>query len=172
MQIGMIGLGRMGANMARRLARGGASVIAWDKAAPARRALARERRIAAAPDLASLVEKLKTPRVLWLMLPAGAATEGVLTTLQALLAKGDVLVDGANANYRDSMRRAAALAERGLQYTMPASPAAYGAWPTATPSCSAARRVRSGGWRLSSNCSRRLKAGCIAVPAALDTTSR
>jgi len=116
MQIGMIGLGRMGANMARRLARGGASVIAWDRSATARRALARERRIAAAPDLASLVQKLESPRVVWLMLPAGAATDGVLAALQPLLAKGDVLVDGANANYKDSMRRAAALAARGLGY--------------------------------------------------------
>jgi len=116
MQIGMIGLGRMGANMARRLARGGANVIAWDRTAAVRRALARERRIAAAPDLASLVQELKAPRVLWLMLPAGKVTEGILAQLQPLLAKGDVLVDGANANYKDSMRRAAESAARGLQY--------------------------------------------------------
>ncbi len=116
MQIGMIGLGRMGANMARRLARGGANVIAWDRTAAVRRALARERRIAAAPDLASLVQALKTPRVLWLMLPAGTVTEGILAALQPLLARGDVLVDGANAHYKDSMRRAAKLAARGLYY--------------------------------------------------------
>jgi len=112
----MIGLGRMGANMARRLARGGASVIAWDKAAPARRALARERRIAIAPDLASLLHKLKPPRVIWMMLPSGKASADLLARLVPLLARGDVLVDGANANYKDSMRRAAELAARGLAY--------------------------------------------------------
>src|SRR5665647_3590369 len=95
-RIGMIGLGRMGANMARRLARGGAQVIAWDRAAPARRALARERRVSIAPDLAAMVQELKAPRVLWLMLPAGKATEDVLARLMPLLAQGDVLVDGAN----------------------------------------------------------------------------
>ena len=115
-RIGMIGLGRMGANMARRLARGGANVIAWDRTAAVRRATAREQRIAAAPDLAALVQLLKAPRVLWLMLPAGAVTEDILAQLQPLLAKGDVLVDGANANYKDSMRRAAELAARGLHY--------------------------------------------------------
>ncbi len=115
-QIGMIGLGRMGANMARRLARGGAHVIAWDKAAAARRALAHERRVAVAPDLASLVQELRTPRVLWLMLPAGNPSAALLARLVPLLAKGDVLVDGANAHYRDSMRRAAELAARGLHY--------------------------------------------------------
>jgi 6-phosphogluconate dehydrogenase len=116
LHIGMIGLGRMGANMTRRLARGGANVVAWDRAAPARRALAREQRVTAVTDLASLLQNLKAPRVIWLMLPAGKATEGILAQLQPLLAHGDVLVDGANANYKDSMRRAAALAARGLQY--------------------------------------------------------
>ncbi len=114
--IGMIGLGRMGANMARRLARGGAQVVAWDRAAAARRALARERRIAIAPDLAALVQELAAPRVLWLMLPAGKATQDTLAQLVPLLAKGDVIVDGANAYYKDSMRRAQELAARGLAY--------------------------------------------------------
>ena len=115
-RIGMIGLGRMGANMARRLARGGAQVVAWDRAAAARRALAHERRVAIAPDLAALVQELKAPRVLWLMLPAGKATAAILGQLTPLLAKGDVIVDGANAHYRDSMRRAAELAAHGLAY--------------------------------------------------------
>jgi len=114
--IGMIGLGRMGANMARRLARGGARVVAWDKAAPARRALARERRVTAVADIASLLQQLKAPRVIWLMLPAGKASADTLARLLPLLAAGDVLVDGANANYKDSMRRATELAARGLHY--------------------------------------------------------
>jgi 6-phosphogluconate dehydrogenase len=116
LHIGMIGLGRMGANMVRRMARGGASVIAWDKAAPARRALARERRVTTVMDLASLVQQLKTPRVVWLMLPSGAASADTLAKLLPMLAKGDVVVDGANANYKDSMRRAADLCARGLHY--------------------------------------------------------
>ena len=114
MHIGIIGLGRMGANMARRLARGGANVIAWDRTAAVRRALARERRIAAAPDLATLVQALKAPRVLWLMLPAGKVTEDTLARLTPLLAKGDVVVNGANAYYKDSMRQAAELTAHGL----------------------------------------------------------
>jgi len=114
--IGMIGLGRMGANMARRLARGGANVIAWDRAAPARRALARERRVTAVSGLAALVQRLAAPRIVWLMLPSGRASEDMLLRLVPLLAKGDVLVDGANAHYRDSMRRAAEFAARGLHY--------------------------------------------------------
>ncbi len=115
-RIGIIGLGRMGANMARRLARGGANVIAWDRAASARRALARERRVAIAAGLAALVQELKAPRVLWLMLPAGRASADTLARLAPLLAKGDVLVDGANAHYKDSMRRAAELAAHGIDY--------------------------------------------------------
>ncbi len=116
MNIGMIGLGRMGANMTRRLARGGANVIAWDKAAPARRALARERRVRTVADLASLLQTLQAPRVIWLMLPSGKASEDTLAQLIPMLAKGDVLVDGANANYKDSMRRAAAFSAHGLDY--------------------------------------------------------
>src|SRR5450759_3443005 len=100
----MIGLGRMGANMARRMARGGADVLAWSRSAGTRRALAREPRVATVADLASMVEKLRTPRVLWLMLPAGKATEDTLARLAPLLAKGDVVVNGANAYYKDSMR--------------------------------------------------------------------
>ena len=115
-RIGMIGLGRMGANMARRLARGGAQVIAWDRVAGARRALARERRVAVAPDLAALVQGLKAPRVIWLMLPAGKASETLLARLVPMLTRGDVLVDGANAHYKDSMRRAAELAAHNLHY--------------------------------------------------------
>ena len=116
LQIGMIGLGRMGANMARRLARGGAGVIACDKTPAIGRALAREKRIAAAPDFAALVQMLKAPRVVWLMLPAGKVSEDALERLAPLLAPGDVVVDGANAHYKDSMRRAAELAGRGLHF--------------------------------------------------------
>jgi 6-phosphogluconate dehydrogenase len=116
LQIGMIGLGRMGANMTRRLARGGAQVIAFDRAAPARRALSRERRVSTVADLASMLQGLKAPRVIWLMLPSGKASADTLAQLIPLLAKGDVLVDGANANYKDSMRRAAELSALDIYY--------------------------------------------------------
>ena len=115
-RIGMVGLGRMGGNMARRIARSGLEVTAWDAAAGARAGLAAEPRVAVAETLAALVEGLPAPRVVWLMLPAGAPTEQTLLALRDLLAPGDVVVDGANAWYRDSMRRAAELAPLGLQY--------------------------------------------------------
>ena len=115
-RIGMVGLGRMGGNMARRIARSGLEVAAWDSAAGARAGIAAEPGVAVAETLAALVEALPAPRVVWLMLPAGAPTEQTLLALRELLAPGDVVVDGANAWYRDSMRRAAELGPLGLQY--------------------------------------------------------
>ena len=113
-KIGMIGLGRMGGNMARRIARAGLGVVAWDRAAGARAGLAGEERVNTVQTLAALVLALPVPRVVWLMLPAGAPTEATIVELRGLLAPGDVIVDGANAYYRDSMRRAAELAPLGL----------------------------------------------------------
>jgi 6-phosphogluconate dehydrogenase len=115
-QIGMVGLGRMGGNMARRLARTGLGVVAWDRAAGARAGIASEERVGVVPTLAGLVAALPAPRVVWLMLPAGAPTEETLGELRGLLAAGDVVVDGANAWYRDSQRRAREFAARGLQF--------------------------------------------------------
>jgi len=115
-QIGMVGLGRMGGNMARRLARAGLGVVAWDRAAGARSAIAGEERVQVVDTLPALVAALPAPRVIWLMLPAGAPTEATITELRGELAAGDVLVDGANAWYRDSMRRAQELAPLGLQF--------------------------------------------------------
>ena len=116
MQIGMIGLGRMGANMARRLARGGIRVAAFDAAEAARAAIAAEPGVVPVADLASLVAALPAPRVVWVMLPAGDITETTIATVAAQLAPGDVVVDGGNANYRDSRRRAAQLATRGIHF--------------------------------------------------------
>jgi 6-phosphogluconate dehydrogenase len=115
-QIGMVGLGRMGGNMARRLARTGLGVVAWDRAAGARAGIASEERVGVVPTLAGLVAALPAPRVVWLMLPAGAPTEETLGELRGLLAAGDVVVDGANAWYRDSQRRAREFAAHGLQF--------------------------------------------------------
>jgi len=109
-KIGMIGLGRMGGNMARRIARAGLGVVAWDRAAGARAGLAGEERVNTVQTLADLVAALPAPRVVWSMLPAGAPTEATIVELRGLLATGDVIVDGANAYYRDSMRRAQELA--------------------------------------------------------------
>jgi 6-phosphogluconate dehydrogenase len=115
-QIGMVGLGRMGGNMARRLARAGLGVVAWDRACGARSAMGAEDRVRVVETLADLVAALPAPRAVWLMLPAGAPTEDTLTELRGLLAAGDVVVDGANAWYRDSLRRARELAAQGLQF--------------------------------------------------------
>jgi len=112
--IGMVGLGRMGGNMSRRIARAGLDVIAWDRAAGARAGLAGETRVRTVETLDALVHQLQAPRIVWLMLPAGAPTEEALGQLRPLLATGDAVVDGANAWYRDSMRRAQELAARGV----------------------------------------------------------
>jgi 6-phosphogluconate dehydrogenase len=116
MDIAMVGLGRMGANMARRLARGGVRVHAFDVSPMARAALADEPGVATADALGPLVKALPAPRLVWLMLPAGDITQSTLDALAPLLASGDTVVDGANAYYKDSMQRAQALAQRGLRF--------------------------------------------------------
>ena len=116
MQIGMIGLGRMGANMTRRLARAGVRVTAFDAAETARAAVAVEPGVGPVGDLDALVAALPSPRVVWVMLPAGDITEATIMAVAGKLAAGDAIVDGGNANYRDSKRRAALLAERGIHF--------------------------------------------------------
>ena len=113
MQLGIIGLGRMGANMATRLIRGGHDVVAYDRSpdAAARAAIAG---VQSAPSPGDLARRLHQPRAVWVMVPAGDPTESTIASLGELLARGDVIIDGGNSNYKDSMRRAAALAERGI----------------------------------------------------------
>src|SRR5690348_1120253 len=106
MEIGMIGLGRMGAGMARRLARGGARVVAYDRDKNARDALASDAGIECVEGSAALAATLKGERVIIVMLPAGETTGDALKELLPLLSAGDTLVDGGNAFYRDSMARA------------------------------------------------------------------
>jgi 6-phosphogluconate dehydrogenase len=114
MQLGMIGLGRMGANMARRLMRGGHRCVVYDHDARAAAALAREGAVAAAsPE--DLAARLAAPRAVWLMVPA-AAVDGAIDGLAPVLQQGDVLVDGGNSHYVDDLRRAKALALRGIRY--------------------------------------------------------
>jgi 6-phosphogluconate dehydrogenase len=115
MQIAMIGLGRMGANMAQRLLRGGHEVVGFDPSEAAR-TLIEAKGAGSAVSLEALVAKLAAPRVLWLMVPAGAITDETITALTPLLTAGDTLIDGGNSNYRDTQRRAAALKLRGLHY--------------------------------------------------------
>ena len=111
----MIGLGRMGANMAERLLRGGHKVVGYDPAAAAR-ALLEKNGAQTAASLEQMVGKLKTPRVVWLMVPAGEITDTTITNLLPLLAAGDTIIDGGNSNYRDTQRRAAMVAQRKIQY--------------------------------------------------------
>ena len=115
LSIGIVGLGRMGGSMARRLAQGGVHVTGFDPDDAVRRALVAAS-IGDAPSLRDLVAQLPAPRVVWLMVPAGEATQRTLDTLATLLAPGDLLVDGGNANYRDSQARGAALAARGIRF--------------------------------------------------------
>jgi 6-phosphogluconate dehydrogenase len=116
MEIGLVGLGRMGANMARRLAGGGVRVVGYDPNAGVRDALSREGVVVPAASLADLAAALAVPRVIWLMVPAGAVTEDTIEALVPLLARGDLIVDGGNANYRDSQRRAGVLVSAGIEF--------------------------------------------------------
>ena len=114
MQLGMIGLGRMGANMVRRLMRGGHTCVAYDVFPESVEKLTAEG-AQGAGSMADLVAKLQAPRVVWMMVPA-ANVDGTIDELSTLLEPGDVLVDGGNSYYRDDIERAQRLAERGLKY--------------------------------------------------------
>jgi 6-phosphogluconate dehydrogenase len=112
----LIGLGRMGANMARRLGLGGVRAAVYDQNPETTAAVAKEIGGQAASSLADLVQKTQSPRVVWIMLPSGDITEGAISQMQSLLSEGDVLVDGGNSMYKDSMRRAATLKRNGLGF--------------------------------------------------------
>jgi 6-phosphogluconate dehydrogenase len=114
MQLGMIGLGRMGANMVRRLIKGGHDCVVFDTSAKARDDLAKDK-ATAATSLQDLVEKLQKPRALWLMVPAGIVDKMVADLLPHL-ESGDTLIDGGNSYYVDDLRRSKALAPRGIHY--------------------------------------------------------
>jgi 6-phosphogluconate dehydrogenase len=116
LHVGMIGLGRMGANMARRLARGGVEVIGFDPDAAARAALAGTEGCSVVEDMAALIHALPPPRIVWLMVPAGGHTEETIAALAPQLLAEDVLVDGGNAFYKDSVRRAVELSSYGIRF--------------------------------------------------------
>ncbi|MFQ5472832.1 MAG: phosphogluconate dehydrogenase (NAD(+)-dependent, decarboxylating) [Dehalococcoidia bacterium] len=106
MQVGMIGLGRMGGNMAERLRRGGHEVIGYD----------RNTAVSDVGSLSELVERLTAPRAVWVMVPSGEPTEETIRELAGLLNKGDLIIDGGNSNFRDSMRRSTELEEKGFLF--------------------------------------------------------
>lgn len=115
MKLGMIGLGRMGANMAQRLMRGGHQLAGFDPKPEARKDL-EDQGAESADSLAALVAKLPAPRTVWLMVPAGAITDGALEELLPLLAAGDTVIDGGNSNYKDTLRRASTFADKKIHY--------------------------------------------------------
>ncbi len=116
MRLAMIGLGKMGANMVRRLCRQGIEVVGYDRDAATVARLGTEAAMLTAASVSDAVSQLTAPRIVWLMLPSGDPTETQLKELAAMLSPGDVVIDGGNSNYKDSQRRGAWLAERGIEF--------------------------------------------------------
>src|SRR5262249_18032430 len=114
MQLGMIGLGRMGANMVRRLLRAGHQCVVYDRSPQTVQELVKERAVGA-DSLPDFVKKLTKPRAIWLMVPA-AVVDHTIADLLPLLEKGDILIDGGNSYYVDDLRRAKELAQKGIHY--------------------------------------------------------
>jgi 6-phosphogluconate dehydrogenase len=115
MRLGMVGLGRMGGNMSVRLLRGGHEVVGYARS-ESTRAEARAQGVDCAASLEALVQDLEPPRTVWCMVPAGEPTESTVAALGRLGDAGDLVVDGGNSNYRDSIQRAASLGERGISF--------------------------------------------------------
>ncbi|MBI1852216.1 MAG: decarboxylating 6-phosphogluconate dehydrogenase [Planctomycetes bacterium] len=115
MQIGMVGLGRMGGNMVRRLMRDKHECVVWARSADEVKNLSKEGATGAS-SIEDLVKKLKAPRAVWVMVPAGDATEEVVTTLSKFLSKGDAVIDGGNSFFKDDIRRSKTLREKGISY--------------------------------------------------------
>ncbi len=115
MKLGMIGLGKMGGNMTRRLARAGHRVVGYNQTPePAAELKAEVETFQVADSLADLISRLEPPRIAWIMVPAGEPTESTVRGLMERMAPGDVIIDGGNSNYKDTLRRAAAVQEKGL----------------------------------------------------------
>lgn len=116
MKLGFVGLGRMGFNMVTRLAEGGHTVVATTRDQAKVLEIAQTPNVIGAPSLAALVEQLDPPRAVWVMVTAGEATKQTIDAVAELLAPGDAIVDGGNSNFRDSVRRGRALADRGIDF--------------------------------------------------------
>jgi 6-phosphogluconate dehydrogenase len=116
MRLAMIGLGKMGGNMVKRLRRGGIEVVGYDRAGATVAQLAQEAGMIAASSVQDAIDKLSSPRIVWLMLPSGDPTEQQIRALAPTLSRGDIIVDGGNSNYHDSQRRGAWLAEQGIGF--------------------------------------------------------
>ena len=117
MELGLVGLGRMGANMTRRLSRDGHCVVGYDRSAEVARDLAAEgENVVPVESLEALTGELAPPRAAWSMVPAGAPTDEVIGLLAEVLDREDIVIDGANSNYKDSLRRADMLSQRGIHF--------------------------------------------------------
>ena len=115
MEIGFIGLGRMGANMVRRLLRDGHRVVAWNRTAAKTDEIVTEGAVGAY-TIQELIEKLQTPRIVWVMVPSGQATDDMINDVVPLLSKGDIIIDGGNSNFHDSIRHNQELTAKGFQF--------------------------------------------------------
>ncbi|MFQ6029403.1 MAG: NAD(P)-binding domain-containing protein, partial [Dehalococcoidia bacterium] len=115
MELGMIGLGRMGGNMVQRLLAGGHQIVTYDRSQEAV-AASQSQGAVGASSLEDLVSRLAQPRAVWVMVPAGQPTEDTIDSLIPLLSPGDTVLDGGNANYKDSMRRSEKLAGPGINF--------------------------------------------------------
>ncbi|MCJ7715282.1 MAG: decarboxylating 6-phosphogluconate dehydrogenase [Anaerolineales bacterium] len=114
MKAAIIGLGKMGSNMSRRLIRGGHQIVGYNRSPEITQELADSEGLQAAFSLEEAVENLPQPRVVWVMIPAGDPTELTINSLTSILGKGDILIDGGNSNYKDSIRHGKSLAEKGI----------------------------------------------------------
>src|ERR1700761_898233 len=114
MQLGMIGLGRMGANIARRVADHGHEVVVYGHSSDAVKAMAGEANTTGVFSLKELAEKMTAPRVVWVMVPAGTITSGVIEELSTTLESGDIVIDGGNSYYRDDLKHSKLLSEKGI----------------------------------------------------------
>lgn len=115
MELGMIGLGKMGANMTNRLLKGGHQMVVYNRTFSAVKKAEKDGAVGST-SLEDLVDKMTAPRAIWIMVPAGDPTETVVNSLVSLLSSGDIVIDGGNSNYKDSMRRAKALDEQGMYF--------------------------------------------------------
>src|SRR3990170_504314 len=116
MKLAMIGLGRMGGNMARRLLRAGHEVVGYNRTRSVTEEIKKEDGLFPASSVKGAVDQLSSPRIVWLMLPAGEVTEASLQELRGHLSKGDIIIEGGNSNFNDTIRRSTEMAAKGFHY--------------------------------------------------------